>query len=138
MGGLRSIALDERHTLAPLFAVHRHLRPDVDAVLQGYCGSAIANAGSALRVAQLSLSTLTFFGGDPAHPMARRSVEQLVGERIIVVASESWRALIHRIHGPRIIRQPRVPFTARRLELPHLHQLMGRVPAGYRIARIDV
>lgn len=138
MDSMRSIAPDERRMLAPLFTDHRHLRPDVDAVLQGYCGTAIANPGSDLQVAQLSLSGLTFFGGDPTHPMARYLVEQLSGAQIILVASEIWRALVCHVHGTRIIPQPRVAFAAKRLELAHLHQLMGGVPAGYQIARIDL
>jgi hypothetical protein len=63
MDSIRSIAPAERRRLAPLFTDHRHLRPDVDAVLQGHCGTAIANTGNAFQVAQLSLSVLTFFGG---------------------------------------------------------------------------
>jgi GNAT superfamily N-acetyltransferase len=106
--------------------------------LQGYCGTAIANAGSTFQVAQLSLSVLTFFGGDPIHPVARHLVEQLSGEQIILVASEAWRALVYHVHGPRIIPQPRVAFSAKGLELAHLHQLMGSIPAGYQITRVDL
>ena len=138
MDSIRSIAPAERRTLAPLFTDHRHLRPDVDAVLQGYCGTAIANAGSAFQVAQLSLSGLTFFGGDPTHPVARNFVGQLAGEKIILVASEAWRALVYHVHGPRIVPQPRIAFSAKGLELAHLHQLMGSIPAGYQITRVDL
>jgi hypothetical protein len=138
MDSIRSIAPAERLTLVPLFTDHRHLRPDVDAVLQGYCGTAIANAGSTFQAAQLSLSGLTLFGGDPTHPIARHLVEQLAGEQIILVASEAWRTLVYHIHGPRIVPQPRVAFSARCLELAHLHQLMRGVPAGYQITRVDL
>ena len=79
MDRMQSIAPTERRRLAPLFTDHRHLRPNVDAVLQGYCGTAIANTGSDLRVAQLTLSVLTFLGGDPTHPVARHVAEQLSG-----------------------------------------------------------
>jgi hypothetical protein len=48
MDRMQSIAPTERRRLAPLFTDHRHLRPDVDAVLQGYCGTAMANTGSVL------------------------------------------------------------------------------------------
>jgi hypothetical protein len=138
MDSIRSIAPAERCTLAPLFTDYRHLRPDVDAVLQGYCGTAIANADSAFQVAQLSLSGLTFFGGDPTHPVARHFVEQLAGEQIIFVASEAWRALVYHVHGPRIVPQPRIAFSAKGLELAHLHRLMGSIPAGYQITRVDL
>jgi GNAT superfamily N-acetyltransferase len=138
MDSIRFIALADRRRLAPLFTDHRHLRPDVDAVLQGYCGTAIANSGSDLQVAQLALSGLTFFGGDPTHSMARHLVEQVSGETIILVASAAWRALVCHVHGPRLLRQPRVAFSATCLELAHLRQLMAGVPAGYRIRRIDL
>ena len=100
MDSMQSIAPAERGVLSPLFTDHRHLRPDVDAVLQGHCGTALANTGSGIQVAQLSLSVLTFFGGDATHPIARRLVEQASGETIILVASEAWRALVRHIHGP--------------------------------------
>lgn len=138
MDSMRSIAPAERRLLAPLFTDHRHLRPDVDAVLQGHCGTAIANTGSDFQVAQLSLSVLTFFGGDSAHPMARHLVEQLSGETIIIVASEAWRALVRHVHGARVLLQPRVAFSAKRLELAHLQQLVEGVPVGYQITRIDL
>jgi hypothetical protein len=71
MGQEDTIAHAECRLLVPLFTDHRYLRPDIDAVLQGHCGTAIANTGSDFQVAQLSISALTFFGGDSAHPMAR-------------------------------------------------------------------
>jgi len=138
MDNMQSIAPAERRKLAPLFTDHTHLRPDVDAVLQGYCGTAIANPGSALQVAQLSISVVTFFGGDPTHPMARYLVQQLSGEQIILVASEAWRTLVYHVHRAQIIPQPRMAFSAKRLALAHLYQLMADIPAGYQIARIDL
>jgi GNAT superfamily N-acetyltransferase len=138
MDTMRSIAPAERKLLAPLFTDHRHLRPDVDAVLQGHCGTAVANTGSDVQVAQLSLSVLTFFGGDAAHPMARHLVQQVAGGTIILVASEAWRALVHHVHGARILRQPRVAFSAMRLELAHLSRLIAGAPVGYQVTRIDL
>src|SRR5262245_35093326 len=99
---------------------------------------AIANTGNTFQVAQLSLSVLTFFGGDPTHPVARHLVTQLTGEQIILVASEAWRALIYHVHGPRIIPQPRVAFSTKYLDLAHLQQLMRGVPTGYQITQIDL
>jgi hypothetical protein len=133
-----TIAHAERRLLAPFFTDHRYLRPDIDAVLQGYCGAAIADTGSDFQVAQLSISALTFFGGDSAHPMARHLVEQLPGETIVIVASEAWRALVRHVHGARVLLRPRIAFSAKRLELAHLHQLMEGVPVGYQITRIDL
>src|SRR5262245_49102980 len=138
MDRMRSIAPAERRVLAPLFIDHRHLRPDVDTVLQGHCGTAYANTGSDVQVAQLSLSVLTFFGGDATHPIARRLVEQVAGETIIIVASEAWRALVRHVHGARIIAQPRVAFSATLLDLGHLRQLSAQVPAGYQVTPIDL
>lgn len=137
MDRIQSIAPTERRRLAPLFTDHRHLRPDIDAVLQGYCGTAMTNTGSDLQVAQLTISVLTFLGGDPTHPVARHVVEQLSGETIILVASEAWHALVRHVHGPRIIPQPRVAFSATPLELVHLRQLIAGVPAGYQVTQID-
>jgi hypothetical protein len=138
MDNMRSIAPAGRKLLAPLFTDHRHLRPDVDAVLQGHCGTVLANTGSDVQVAQLSLSVLTFFGGDATHPIARRLVEQVSGETIVLVASEAWRALVRHVHGAWVIAQPRVAFSATPLELGHLRQLSAAVPAGYQVTPIDL
>ena len=138
MDRMQSIAPTERRRLAPLFTDHRHLRPNVDAVLQGYCGTAIANTGSDLRVAQLTLSVLTFLGGDPTHPVARHVAEQLSGGTTILVASEAWNALVRHVHGPRIISQPRVAFSAKSLELMHLRQFIAGVPVEYQVTQIDL
>jgi GNAT superfamily N-acetyltransferase len=70
--------------------------------------------------------------------MARHLVEQLTGETVIIVASEAWRALVRHVHGARVLLQPRVSFSAKRLELVHLHQLMESVPVGYQVTRIDL
>lgn len=138
MENMRTIASAERKRLAPLFADHTHLRPFVDAVLQGYGGTAAANPGTDLQVAQLSFSEWTFFGGDPTHPMAGHLVQQLSGEQVIIVTSEVWRALVDRVHSSRITPQPRVAFSAQRLELAHLHRLMEGIPTGYQITRINL
>jgi GNAT acetyltransferase len=132
MGQEDTIAHAECRLLVPLFTNHRYPRPDIDAVLQGHCGTAIANTGSDFQVAQLSISALTFFGGDSAHPMARH------GETIVIVASEAWHALVRHVHGARVLLRPRIAFSAKRLELAHLHQLMEGVPVGYQITRIDL
>jgi len=138
MSSIQTIEPFERRKLVPLFTDHRYLRPDVDAVLQGYCGTALANAGSDLQVAQLSISVITFLGGDPTHPAARQLVEQLSGETIIIVAQEGWRDLVFQVHGARITGHPRLSFSPKRLSLEHLHQLMARVPEGFQIQRINL
>lgn len=137
MGIIRDIVPSERIGLAPLFANHRHLRPDIDAVLQGYCGMAVANAGPDPLVAQLTINPVTFFGGEPTHPVAQHLVERLVGEKIIIVAEEGWRETVFHVHGPRITTQSRLPFSPERLNLEHLRHLT-RVPDGFQIARIDL
>src|SRR5262245_28825468 len=138
MGIMRDIAHADRRRLAPLFANHRYLRPDVDAVLQGYCGSTRATPESDPRVAQLTLSLITFFGGDPTYPLARPLVEHLSGEKIIIVADEGWRELVYQVHGARISAQPRLSFSPKQLDLAHLHQLRARIPVGFQIQRIDL
>jgi GNAT superfamily N-acetyltransferase len=138
MGIMRDIARSDRGRLAPLFVNHRHLRPDVDAVLQGYCGSAIATPESDPHVAQLTISLITFFGGDPTHPFARHLVERLAGEKIIIVADEGWRELVYQVHGARISAQPRLCFSPKQLNLAHLHQLTTRIPVGVQLQRINL
>lgn len=138
MDSMRVITSAERRMLAPLFADHIHLRPFVDAVLQGYGGIAVANFGIDLQVAQLSLGGVTFLGGDPTHPMAGHLVQQLSGEQIIIVTSEVWRTLVDRVHSSRITPKPRVAFSTQYLELAHLHRLMEDIPIGYQITRINL
>jgi GNAT superfamily N-acetyltransferase len=133
---MRDITSVGRKRLAPLFANHHHLRPDIDAVLQGYCGSALANSEHDPCVAQLAIGLITFFGGDPTYPLARALVEQLSGEKIIIVADESWRALVHHVHGDRITSAPRLSYSAQSLNLDHLRQLSARVPEGFGLQRI--
>ena len=138
MSSARYIEPSERQVLAPLFTHHRHLRPDVDAVLQGYCGTAVANTVGEACVAQLTISLLTFFGGDPTHPLARHLVEKLSGETIIVVADARWRELVFHVHGARLTIQPRLSFSSVHLNLAHLRHLMSCGPEGLQIKRIDL
>ncbi|PON16366.1 hypothetical protein C2W62_18875 [Candidatus Entotheonella serta] len=135
---IRDILPSERPGLAPLFANHRHLRPDVDAVLQGYCGSAVANAGPVPLVAQLTIHPVTFFGGAAAHPAARHLIECLVGEKLIIVAEQTWRELVFQVHGPRLTTESRLTFSPEHLNLEHLRRLATDVPHGFRIARVDL
>jgi len=135
---MKDIASADRKRLAPLFANHHHLRPDIDAVLQGYCGSALANPEHDPRVAQLAISLITFFGGDPTHPLARVLVEQLSGEKIIIVADSHWRALVHQVHGDRITSAPRLTYSAQHLHLDYLRQLSARVLEGFQLHRITL
>jgi hypothetical protein len=138
MDSVRYLEPSERQALASLFTHHRHLRPNVDAVLQGYCGIAVANPGSKAQVAQLTISYLNFFGGDPTHPLARHLVERLPGKIIIVVANATWRDLVFRVHGARLTIQTRLSFSSTSLRLAHLQHLMSCVPAGFHIKRIDL
>ena len=109
-----------------------------DAVLQGYCGHAVANAGPEPLVAQITINPVTFFGGNPAHPAARHLIERLVGEKIIIVSEPGWREMISQVHGPQITTESRRPFSPDRLNLEHLRRLMTRVPDGAQITRIDL
>jgi hypothetical protein len=127
-----------RAELASLFAHHRHLRVVMDAILQGYCGTALASIGSKPRVAQLTVGVFTFFGGDPTHPIARTLIERLSGQRIIVFAEEGWRDTILRAHGERIGTEQRLSFSSANLNLDHLRVLMSDVPDRFHIERINV
>lgn len=137
MSSMRYLEPAERQALVPLFMHHRHLRPDVDAVLQGYCGIAVTNSGREAQVAQLTIGYLTFFGGDPAHPLARHLVERLPGQAIVVVADAAWRELVFHVHGARLTIQPRLSFSSAQLRLSHLRHLMADMPAGFHIKRLD-
>lgn len=127
-----------RANLAPLFAQHRPLRVVLDAILQGYCGTAVASAGSGARVAQLSVGIFAFFGGDPTHPMARTLVEGLSGERIILFTEDGWGDEIWRAHSSRIEWEPRLSFSSATLDLEHLQAVRSRIPEGFDIQRIEL
>jgi len=133
-----TIASPNRAGLAPLFVHHRHLRVVIDAILQGYCGTAIADARSKAQVAQLTVGVFTFFGGDPTQPIARTLVERLSGERIIVSAEGGWRDAILRAHGERIGREQRLSFSSANLNLEHLRSLTSRLPDRFHIERITI
>ena len=75
--GIIEIPPAERAKFETLFTNHRNLRVGVDAILQGYCGTAFADAESPIRAAQLALGPFTFFGGDASHPAGRNLVEGL-------------------------------------------------------------
>ena len=49
--------------ITPLFESHKHLRTAVDAILEGHCGTAVANASGDLAVAMLTVGPFTFLGG---------------------------------------------------------------------------
>jgi GNAT superfamily N-acetyltransferase len=127
-----------RAQLAPLYTHHRHLRVVIDAILQGYCGTATTNAGGKPEVARLGVGVFAFFGGDPAHPAAETLIRPLSGERIIVCADGSWREAIQRAHGARIETEPRVSFSSAELRLVHLRKLMSNTPDGFRVERLNL
>ena len=127
-----------RAALAPLFVHHRHLRVVVDAILQGYCGTAVVSPGSKVQVAQLTVGVFTFFGGDPTQPLARTLVERLSGERIIVSAEGGWRETILCAHGERIGTEKRLSFSSAKLDLEHLRILTSRLPDRFHIERITI
>jgi hypothetical protein len=133
-----SIAPPNRAEIAPLFAHHTHLRVVVDAILQGYCGTALASAGTNADVAQLTVGVFTFLGGDPTQPLARPLIERLSGEGIIVGAEGGWRDAILRVHGERIGTEKRLSFSSANLRLKHLRTLTSRIPERFHIERITV
>lgn len=133
-----NIESPDRPELAPLFVHHRHLRVVIDAILQGYCGAAVANAMSKAQVAQLTVGVFTFLGGDPAHPIAQTLVERLSGERIILCPEDGWQDVILQAHGERIKTEQRLSFSSANLDLEHLRMLMSRIPEGFQIERIDI
>lgn len=135
---IRDIPAPNRAALAPLFVPHRYLRVLVDAILQGHCGTAVAGPGSRPVAAQLAVGPFTFFGGDPAHPVARTLVERLSGERIIVSAEGGWREAILRAHGERAGTEKRLAFSSARLDLAHLRPLTTRIPDRFQIERLTV
>ena len=130
------ISPSERSKLTTLFTNHKHLRISVDAVLQGYCGTAVANAGSDVRVAQLSIGPFRILGGDPTHPVARNLVEQL--PNVMVVAEDGWRETVLQAHGERIRIQRRLSFSSENLNLERLRTLMSDIPDRFRVERIDI
>jgi GNAT superfamily N-acetyltransferase len=134
---IRHIAAPDRAGIAPLFGHHRHLRVLVDAVLQGYCGTATANAGDEAEVAQLAAGVFTFFGGDPAQPSARTLVERMSGERIIAGAEGDWRDVILRVHGERAGTERRLSFSPANLDLAHLRTLTAHLPDRFQIERVS-
>lgn len=132
------IEASERAGLAPLFGQHRHLRVLIDAILQGTCGRAWANAGGRARVAELTVGAFTFFGGDPAHPLVSALVERLPEGRILPLAGDGWREAVQRVHGGRIELEPRVSYSATHLDPEHLQSLQSRIPHGFQIKRLDL
>jgi len=139
-----SIEPSERMTLAPLFAEHRHLRTCVNAVLQGYCGVAHADGKCNARVAKLVIgplscgTQLTFFGGDTAHPLARKLIEELPADNAIWLPNDAWHEAILRAHGERLKTCGRYSFSGDRLDIEHLHALASAIPEGIEIKRMDV
>lgn len=133
---VQHIAAPDRARIAPLFGHHKHLRVLVDAILQGHCGTAMANTGDKPEVAQLAVWVFAFFGGDPTQPVARTLVERLSGERFIVGADGGWRDAILDAHGERAGTERRVAFSPASLDLAHVRSLTACLPEGFDIERI--
>lgn len=121
-----------------LFAHHRNLRVVIDAILQGYCGTATTDACGDPEVAQLTVGPFVFFGGDPAHPGAHPLIQRLSGEKMIICPNNGWRDAVCRAHGERIATEHRVSFSGSGLDLAHLRSLMSNVPQGFQVERVDL
>ncbi|MXY99313.1 GNAT family N-acetyltransferase [Candidatus Poribacteria bacterium] len=76
-------------------------------------------------------------GGDVAHPIARKLVQQL-SEMWIIPISEAWRELIFQIHGHHLEQMPGITFSQVSLNLKHLRHLQKHRPLNCRIERVDI
>ena len=126
----------ERMELVPLFADHRRWRVVIDAVLQGYCGSAEAEAQSAAQVAKLTLGPFAIFGGDPAHPAARDMVRGVPAKSTLIF-EDAWRDIVRRTHSKRLKPIQRFVFSSEALDFEYLRSFMTRTPKGFHIERIN-
>lgn len=137
MNSLQPIPLDRREQLVPLFAGHK---PSflMDTVLDGYLGSARADDIDHPTVAELEFATVHFYGGDATHPTARGMVENLPRDHIVFPCPPDWHALLTTTHKQRLIALEHWDFSSNRLDLLHLRSLCQRLPAGFRLAQIDL
>ena len=129
------LAAGSRAPAARLFDGHRRQRVLVDAVLEGW-GTLRADAARCPAVALLGVGFFSVLGGNPEHPVAGELIRGL-RNTVIVPGSEAWVDLLLRTCGDRITRQPRTGFSLAALDPEHLRGLARRVPAGYRLRRID-
>ena len=134
---IKHIAPHERGRLAPLFTGHK---PSflIDAVLQGYQGTAVADDEHTPRVARLILADVVTFGGDAARPLARKWVAEMPPRRAIWPAPGGWHKLLFAIHGERLIRMKRHTLSGAELNVEYLRSLAKEIPEGFRIERIGI
>lgn len=137
MTALYPIPLDQREPLAPLFSGHK---PSflMDAVLDGYLGSARVDDPVHPTVAELEFAAVHFYGGDVAHPAAQTMIESLPRDHVVFPCPSDWQALLMATHAGRMIELQHWDFSADALDLAHLRALSQRIPAGFRLARMDM
>lgn len=132
-----SIDSDKRSVLIPLFANYRPQRIFINSVLEGHSGIALADSKTDPRVAQLTHPGWAILGGDAAHPVAQKLVQQL-SEMWIIPISEAWRELIFQVHGHHLKHMQGITFSPESLNLKHLRNLQKRIPSNCQIQRVDI
>lgn len=128
-----------REILVPLYRDYRwnYL---ADAVLDGMTGRAWTDDTQTPNVGVLEFPRIQLFlpGGDPTHLTARAWLEELPKPAALVFTSDGWEAALKEAHRKGIVELPRYAFTSENLRVNHLRDLVGQVPAGYTLERLNL
>lgn len=128
-----------RRILEQLFSDDHRLRAMIDAVLDGSCGTAYADARRDPKVAHLKFGPFNFLSGDPTHPAAKRMIEDFSKDDTVVAKDEDWKFLMMRSFECQIGTVRRHRFSSNQiLDSNHLRFQMSKIPDEFRLRRIDI
>ena len=136
-----SLSRDRRHSLASLFADHKHLRVAIDGVLEGRFGGAEVDDADQPRAAVLRVGVYALLAGDPrAASGLLASVG--VGDELVVDNDPAWQQAIthhfdHRTDSSQtVVERSMQTFDASSLSLEHLRGL-ATVPSEYDLVAVN-
>ena len=121
---------------SPFFSAHQHLRPVIEAVLEGRQGRLVTLADRP-RAVRLDLGCYAVPGGDPDSEEAAVLVRQVPFDQEIVLADERWRRLVARVRPNDTVDAPMQAFIPGPDCRATAARLAATLPAGYRLATLD-
>jgi GNAT superfamily N-acetyltransferase len=136
MAMLVEIEEDDRDVLISLFENCRYDRVLIDSVLEGHFGGAWADSRSKPVVARLDSGAFTMLGGDPM-AMGVKALLRHAPISYVTPQNDEWRRVLQEAFGVRVAALRFTDFSPAALDAAHLAGLIGAVPPGSELVRID-
>ncbi|MFQ6088011.1 MAG: GNAT family N-acetyltransferase [Candidatus Methanofastidiosia archaeon] len=136
MSSIVEIKPDKRRILYPLFQSNKYDTVLINSVLEGHFGTAYADSDSQPSVARLDSGAFTLLGGDSESPQVLELLS-LAPIHYVTPESKKWRELLKEF-GDHITRLTFTEFHATSLNIQHLKEIIGLLPQGFILKRVDI